>query len=154
MEICFISEATVLFGLKCWVRRVGGICHEYEKDASLRENVKERSQVHKSVQGFPGDSAHPSKIWQVPIGALAKKKKKNMHGADCHRVLLLLGQEGARLPPHGNLPVEPSLNMLRRHRWESKENSFAKEWTSLRHLKSVMKIFFAGGLPYVRRLCV
>ena len=76
MEICFISEATVLFGLKCWVRRVGGICHEYEKDASLRENVKERSQVHKSVQGFPGDSAHPSKIWQVPIGALAKKKKK------------------------------------------------------------------------------
>ena len=43
----FLSEETVLFGLKCWV---GGICHEYEKDASLRENVKERSQVHKSVQ--------------------------------------------------------------------------------------------------------
>ena len=30
-----------------------------------------------------------------------------MHCADCPRVLLLLGQEGARMPPHGNLPVEP-----------------------------------------------
>ena len=50
MEFFLFPKQQYFFGLKCWVRRVGGICHEYEKDASLRENVTERSQVHKSVQ--------------------------------------------------------------------------------------------------------
>ena len=56
---------------------------------------------------FSGNSAHPSKIWQGPI-ELWREKTMYMHCADCHSVLPFLGQEGGMLPPHGNLPVEPS----------------------------------------------
>ena len=46
-----------------------------------------------------------SKICQVPIG-LGRQKNMYMHCVvDCSHVL---GQEGARMLPHGNLPVEPS----------------------------------------------
>ena len=57
--------------------------------------------------GFSGNPAHPSKICQVPI-ELWREKTMYMHGVDCPRILLLLGQEGARMPRHGNLPVEQS----------------------------------------------
>ena len=44
--------------------------------------------------------------------ALGAKKIMYMHCADCHSILLLLGQEGARLPHHGNLAVEPRQHVV------------------------------------------
>ena len=43
---------------------------------------------------------------------LWREKTMYMHCVDCPCVLLLPGQEGARMQPHWNLPVEPSQHVV------------------------------------------
>ena len=76
-------------------------------DCFLSEDIwRVTSSRNKMVQGFSGNPAHPFELCKVPI-ELWRGKFMYIHGADCHGILLLLGQEGARLPHHGNLAVEP-----------------------------------------------
>ena len=53
------------------------------------------------LSGFPG-------IQHILPRFVRRERTMYMHGVDGPRILQLLGQEGARMLPHGNLAVEQS----------------------------------------------
>ena len=96
-----------------------------------------------------GRGNDPSKIWQVQI-ELWREKTKYMHGADCRRVLLLLGQKGGRLPTRGNLLMEPSQHAA----GQKKKEQFSERINLTETFEISHEDIFAGNLPSVPRICV
>ena len=71
-----------------------------------------------------------------------------MNDAECHSILLLLGQEGEGLPPHWNLPVEPSQSVTCLNKILLKRMNLIKKF-EISHEE-----IFDVNLPTVLRLCV
>ena len=71
------------------------------------KTMTEAMPMHSSCQFFAGIQHILPRFGRFQ-SSFGEKTPMYMHSADCHSLLLLLGQEGGRLPSQGNLPVEPS----------------------------------------------
>ena len=174
---CWPNDCSRSGALKCTACYEDGICKlNLETLRELQSRVSESGwQFHTQLtEALPRHSSclffrESSKFFQNLSGSNRALTQKNMcmHGADCPRWLMLLGQRGARMPvimpPHGNLLVEPSQHVaspkekLRKNVpiqdiWNQSRRYFLLKFTMCREIVHLMWVLWA--IPEVTQTLV